>query len=229
MASTLITDYLGKGLLSARPATPPVASNALAIYFATDIAQLSEYDGSTWRAMSSVWREGAGAPANTLGLDGDLYLNGTTGDVLQRAAGAYSVVCNIRGPAGATGPAGTSGAVGPAGPPGAARNSARMQAQWVTGATVANDTIYLSFDTPYNGMVNGLTYFTGSGSFNVNVQIAGVSVGGLGAVAVNSATPATTPASAPNTFTAGQTIGAVVAGASGSPTDALLSLAVTWS
>ena len=113
--------------------------------------------------------------------------------------------------------------------PPTARNSARLQAQWVTGATVANDTVWLAYDAPYAGTVNSLTYFTGSGSFTVAVQINGASVTGLGAVAVSSATPATATATAANTFTAGQRITAVVSAASGSPTDAMLSLAVTWS
>lgn len=51
-------------------------------------------------ASGSVWREGAGVPANTLGVDGDFYLNGSNGDVSQRAAGTYTVVTNIRGPTG---------------------------------------------------------------------------------------------------------------------------------
>jgi hypothetical protein len=110
-----------------------------------------------------------------------------------------------------------------------ARNTARLQAQWVTGAIVANDTVWLAYDAPYAGTINSLTYFTGNGSFTVAIQINGVSVTGLGAVAVSSATPATTNATAARTFTAGQRITAVIAAATGSPTDALLSLAVTWS
>jgi hypothetical protein len=69
----------------------------------------------------AVWREGSGAPSNGLGSDGDFYLNGTTGDVYQRASGAYTVSCNIKGPPGATGSTGSTGApgaTGPAGPPG---------------------------------------------------------------------------------------------------------------
>jgi hypothetical protein len=104
-----------------------------------------------------------------------------------------------------------------------------MQAQWVSGAVVANDTLYFVYDAPYGGTITGLTYFTGNGSFTVNVQINGVSVTGLGAVAVSSSTPATATATAANTFTAGQRITAIVTGATGSPTDAVLSLAATWS
>ena len=75
------------------------------------------------------------------------------------------------GSAGAPGPAGPAGATGPQGAPGAqgipgtSRNTARLQAQWVTGAVVTNDTVWLVYDVPYAGTVDGLTYFTGNGSF----------------------------------------------------------------
>jgi len=111
----------------------------------------------------------------------------------------------------------------------AVRNKARLQAQWQNAAVVSDDTVWLAYDAPYAGTVNSLTYFTGNGSFSVAVQIDGVSVTGLSAVAVSSATPATTNATAANTFVAGQRITAVITAATGSPTDALLSLAVTWS
>lgn len=48
----------------------------------------------------SVWRNGAGAPSNAIGVDGDYYLNDTTGAVYVRSAGVYSIVANIQGPAG---------------------------------------------------------------------------------------------------------------------------------
>ena len=113
--------------------------------------------------------------------------------------------------------------------PPAARNTAKLQAQWVTGAIVANDTIWFAYDAPYNGTITGMTYFTGAGSFSVAVQINGTSVTGLGTITVTSAIATTTPATALNTFTAGQRITGVITAATGSPTDALLSLAVTWS
>lgn len=50
MATTLITDYLGAGLASARPTTPPVGTGALALYFATDTSTLSQWNGSAWIA-----------------------------------------------------------------------------------------------------------------------------------------------------------------------------------
>ena len=109
------------------------------------------------------------------------------------------------------------------------RDNARLQAQWVNAAVVSDDTIWLCFDTPYAGTVNSLTYFTGNGSFAVSIQINGMPVTDLGAVAVLSATPATTSAVGLNTFPEHAVVTAVITGSTGSPTDALLSLAVTWS
>jgi hypothetical protein len=136
---------------------------------------------------------------------------------------------NATNPANYTTKTYVDGAIAAIPAPPAARNLAKLQAQWVTGAVVANDTVYLAYDAPYSGTINALTYFTGNGSFTVAVQINGVSVTGLGAVAISSATPATTNATALNTFSPGARITAVITAATGSPTDALLSLAVTWS
>ena len=63
-----------------------------------------------------------------------------------------------------------------------ARNKARLQAQWVTGAIVADDTVWLAYDAPYAGTINALTYFTGNGSFSVAIQINGTNVTGLSAI-----------------------------------------------
>ena len=109
------------------------------------------------------------------------------------------------------------------------RDKARLQAQWVNAAAVSDDTIWLCFDTPYAGTVNSLTFFTGNGSFNATIQINGVTVTGLNAVAVSSATPDTEDATAANTFPEHAAVTVVITGSTGSPTDALLSLAVTWS
>jgi hypothetical protein len=110
----------------------------------------------------------------------------------------------------------------------APRNEARLQSQWVNASTVSDDTVWW-WDMPYAGTVSTLKYFTGNGSFNVAIKVNGTTVTGLGAVAVSSSTPATATATAANTFSAGDNITAVITGSTGAPTDALLSLAVTWS
>lgn len=53
MASTYITDYLARGLLAARPATPPVGS-ALALYDATDTGIVYYWNGSAWVTLLGV-------------------------------------------------------------------------------------------------------------------------------------------------------------------------------
>jgi hypothetical protein len=71
-------------------------------------------------ASGSVWRTGVGAPLNTLGVNGDYYLNTSTSDVHFKAAGVYSVTVNIKGAVGPAGPTSTvAGPQGPTGPAGA--------------------------------------------------------------------------------------------------------------
>lgn len=59
-------------------------------------------------ATVEEWLEGSGAPAGTLGKVGDWYLDGATGDVYEKtAASAWTLRCNIKGPAGSGGGAST--------------------------------------------------------------------------------------------------------------------------
>jgi hypothetical protein len=60
----------------------------------------------------SVWRNGSGAPSNSLGVNGDYYLNTANGDVYLKATGTYSVVTNIKGADGADGTNGINGTNG---------------------------------------------------------------------------------------------------------------------
>jgi hypothetical protein len=63
-------------------------------------------------APGSVWRNGNGVPANSLGANGDYYLDDLTDNVFLRTASVYSIVANIGGTTGPQGP------VGPQGPQG---------------------------------------------------------------------------------------------------------------
>jgi hypothetical protein len=65
---------------------------------------------------TATWRSGTGVPSNGTGIDGDLYIRTTTGDLYQRASGTYSIIANIQGPAGADGSLGnyTTGDTGAA-------------------------------------------------------------------------------------------------------------------
>lgn len=186
--------------------------------------------GDEWRGPPGPPGE-TGPPGTPGGPPGPAGETGPVGP-----AGPPGADSTVPGPPGPTGPAGADSTVpGPQGPqgiqgiPGTSRNAARLQAQWQNAAVVSDDTVWLVYDAPYGGTINSLTYFTGNGSFVVSIQINGTPITGLGAIAVLSATPATTNASGLNTFAAGARITAVITGSTGSPTDALLSAAVTWS
>jgi hypothetical protein len=62
---------------------------------------------------------GSGAPASTLGANGDLYINKSNGDYYLKQSGVWKKQGNLTGPQGPVGPAGPIGATGPAGPIGA--------------------------------------------------------------------------------------------------------------
>jgi hypothetical protein len=53
MASTLIADYVGRGLASARPSSPSVGTGATSVYIATDTGAVSLWDGSAWVTVGS--------------------------------------------------------------------------------------------------------------------------------------------------------------------------------
>jgi hypothetical protein len=50
----------------------------------------------------ATWRSGAGAPSDSLGENGDYYLDESTGDVYLRTENFYSIVLNINGGGGVT-------------------------------------------------------------------------------------------------------------------------------
>ena len=54
-------------------------------------------------APGSVWRNGSGVPSNSLGANGDYYLNTDNGDVYKKSSGIYGIQGNIKGSAGAPG------------------------------------------------------------------------------------------------------------------------------
>lgn len=84
--------------------------------FETNTGAIKIGDGSTaWTSLgyySTRIRTAAGAPAGSLGVVGDLYLNSTNGDFyLKTGVSAYTLQSNLTGPTGATGPTGPAGGV----------------------------------------------------------------------------------------------------------------------
>lgn len=108
-------------------------------YIASLSARIGGGGGSG--APGAVWRTGSSAPSNALGSNGDYYLRSGTGDVYLKSAGSYSIVANIRGAAGPTGPQGTAGATGgqgvkgDTGAQGAKGDTGLTGSQGVQGAT----------------------------------------------------------------------------------------------
>ena len=130
--------------------------------------------GATGAAGSpgSVWYQGSGVPSSGTGVNGDWYLRlnpggSGDGDVYQKAAGAWAVVGNIKGPAGIQGVVGAAGAQGIQGVQGV---------QGVAGAAGANGqgylwrgtwdsaTVYAAYDCVF---YNGSGYVAVAGSTNV--------------------------------------------------------------
>jgi hypothetical protein len=60
----------------------------------------------------SQWYSGSGAPSAGLGVNTDLYLNVSNGDLYQKSGGAWAIIDNLTGPTGATGSTGATGAAG---------------------------------------------------------------------------------------------------------------------
>ncbi len=162
--------------------------------------------GST--GASTAIHDGSGVPSGGLGSVGDYYLNDLNGDIYVKSASspAWNVVANFAP---------------------TARNLGVMQAQWVLGTIILDGDFYFAYKALYAGTVTSLDSFSSTGTFTVNVKINGSSVTSLSAVAVSTA--ANHAATGANTFVAGDTITGTISSASGSPTDAVLSLNVTWS
>lgn len=70
-------------------------------------------DVGTSGTNGATWYNGAGAPSAGTGVNGDYYLNKTNGDYYQKSAGAWSLLGNLTGVAGAAGSVWYSGATAP--------------------------------------------------------------------------------------------------------------------
>lgn len=73
------------------------------------VRDLRTIESQGWRedaasVTGSIWRTGAGVPSNTLGANGDLYLDTLTANVYQKASGVYALITNIKGAPGDSNP-----------------------------------------------------------------------------------------------------------------------------
>src|SRR5574337_915301 len=70
MASGRLIDYLGSGTAASRPASPTLISGSLGLYYATDTAAFSVWDGTSWHdntsSSSGVIQQNSQSAAYTL-------------------------------------------------------------------------------------------------------------------------------------------------------------------
>lgn len=110
--------------------------------------------------QGTVWRTGAGVPLNSLGNNGDFYLNSINGAVYEKVAGAYVYIATFQGPQGDQGDPGDPGIPGPPGssspgPPGrrgdeGERGERGLLMQQALGSSADSSPIYkIQTDTPH--------------------------------------------------------------------------------
>lgn len=118
--------------------------------------------------VGATWHSGAGAPSDSLGNDGDYYLNTTNSDIYTKTAGTWGgSILNIKGATGATGSAGTNGTNGAAGAvirngSGAPSNGLGIDGDYYINITTSD--VYFKASGAYTIVVNikGATGSTGS-------------------------------------------------------------------
>lgn len=111
-------------------------------------------------ANGSVWYNGTGAPSVGLGVNGDYYLNNANGDVYTKSGGSWSVIGNIKGPAGTNGTNGTNGAT------------------WYTGSGAPSAGLGVNGDL-YLNTANSDVYQKSGGSWSVIANIKGATGAGV--------------------------------------------------
>ena len=120
----------------------------------------------------ATWRNASGLPSNSLGIDGDFYLDNTSPNTYyKRVSGAYVSQGTLRGLTGATGSQGIQGATGLTGATGL------QGIQGITGSMGVNGidglNVYQGNATPLNSLgVNGETYLNTT-TWNVSKKILG--------------------------------------------------------
>jgi len=140
----------------------------------------------------TIWHEGTSTPANTLGVDGDFYLNTFTCNIYTKNNGVWVQIGNIRGLQGATGPQGPQGEMGPQGIPG------KDGTIWYTGTSTPANTLGLNGDFYFNSATSdiyrknneGLTGLTGTDGadgtiFHMGPTVPSINLGKAGDIYIN--------------------------------------------
>lgn len=92
-SSTLIVDYLGSGLHSARPASPSIPTGGIAFYLETDTGDLCVWNGSSWVTPNSTRVASVNLTAQVASV-GATNLLATPVGALYRATGAIQLTAS---------------------------------------------------------------------------------------------------------------------------------------
>jgi len=167
------------------PTGPQGATGATGAAGSNGINGTNGVDGATWLT-------GSGVPSG--GVDGDLYLRTSNGDVYKRVSGSWGVIGNITGPQGATGATGAAGSNGADGADGV------DGATWYTGSGAPGGGTGVDGDLYFN-TANGDVYVKASGSWGSAIANITGPTGATGATVATGATGA----AGPNTVTTSTT------------------------
>ncbi|MBU6232204.1 hypothetical protein KGP36_06175 [Patescibacteria group bacterium] len=150
----------------------------------------------------------------------DSVFTTTQGSILYRGASAWAAL--------APSTAGSSLQTGGTGanPAWAFNPSSTMALQSEVVGALANQTLTVSYSAPYAFNINSADMNLSSGSCSANVEIAGVSVTGLNAIAVTS-TNSHTAATALNAVATGSSVTIIITNVTGSPQNYVYSLNCT--
>src|SRR5690242_18386030 len=77
-----LVDYVGGGLIASRPVSLTLVAGSIGLWWASDTATLSVWDGSAWADVS-----GGGGFANPMTTVGDIIIGGASGAATRLAAG----------------------------------------------------------------------------------------------------------------------------------------------
>lgn len=91
MASGLILDYLGSGVIADRPATLDLYDGALGLWWATDTETLSAWDGTAWEDIGG----GGSGMTNPMTTAGDLIVGGVAGAPARLAVGSDGQILKV--------------------------------------------------------------------------------------------------------------------------------------
>lgn len=115
------------------------------------------------------WHTGSGAPGAGLGVDGDFYLNTSSGALYRKITGTWILLTNLTGPTGATGSTGPAGPQGPAGQDGGTGGAGTT---WRAATGSPSNGLGVNGDW-YINLSNGATYQKINNGYQFQLNLTG--------------------------------------------------------